>query len=264
LGPVIPRAMPLLQVRGVKRAFYGVHALTGVDLDVTPGTITGLIGPNGAGKTTLFNCITGMVPPDAGRVLFAGADITGWRADRVTRAGLVRTFQTARGFPRLSVLENLLVYGARQPGEELSLALVRAPSARAREAALIERARGIAERLRLGRLLDNPAADLSGGQKKLLELGRALMTEPKLILLDEPIAGVNPTLGNEIADHLLTLRGEGITFLVIEHQMDMIARLCDPVVVMAEGRRLVEGKFGEIAADAHVQEAYMGRRRWAS
>jgi ABC-type branched-subunit amino acid transport system ATPase component len=262
--PAGSRAAPLLSIRGLARAFYGVQALAGVDLDVAPGTITGLIGPNGAGKTTLFNCVTGIVPPDAGRVVLDGMDITGWRADRITRAGLVRTFQTARGFPRLSVLENLLVYGARQPGENLPLAVLRAPSVRAREAALTERALRIAERLKLGRLLDNPAADLSGGQKKLLELGRALMTEPKLILLDEPIAGINPALANEIVDHLRAIRDEGITFFVIEHQMDMIARLCDPVIVMAEGRRLVEGKFGEIAADAHVQEAYMGRRRWAS
>jgi branched-chain amino acid transport system ATP-binding protein/neutral amino acid transport system ATP-binding protein len=262
--PAAACALPLLSIRGLARAFYGVQALTGVDFDVAPGTITGLIGPNGAGKTTLFNCITGMVPPDSGRVLFDGADITGWRADRVTRAGLVRTFQTARGFPRLSVLEKLLVYGARQPGEALSLVVLRAPSVRAREAALVARARRIAERLRLDRLLDHPAADLSGGQKKLLEIGRALMTEPKLILLDEPIAGINPALANEIGEHLRTIRGDGITFLVIEHQMDMIARLCDPVVVMAEGRRLVQGSFREIAADPHVQEAYMGRRRWAS
>jgi branched-chain amino acid transport system ATP-binding protein/neutral amino acid transport system ATP-binding protein len=257
-------AAPLLSIRGLERAFYGVTALAGVDLDVAAGTITGLIGPNGAGKTTLFNCITGLIPPDAGRVLFAGQDITGWRADRVTRAGLVRTFQTARGFPRLSVLENLLLYGADQPGEAIGHALLRSRAVAAREAALVARARAIAARLNLAPLLDNPATDLSGGQKKLLELGRALMTDPKLILLDEPIAGINPTLANEIAEHLRALRAESITFLVIEHQMDMIARLCDPVIVMAEGQRLVEGSFAAVAADPRVQEAYMGRRRWAS
>jgi branched-chain amino acid transport system ATP-binding protein/neutral amino acid transport system ATP-binding protein len=257
-------APPLLSIRGLRRSFYGVTALAGVDLDVAPGTITGLIGPNGAGKTTLFNCITGLIPPDGGSVAFAGRDITGWRADRVTRAGLVRTFQTARGFPRLSVMENLLLYGADQPGEAIGHALLRPRAGAARENALIARARAIAARLKLAALLDNPASDLSGGQKKLLELGRALMTDPKLILLDEPIAGINPTLANELADHLRALRGEGITFLVIEHQMDMIARLCDPVIVMAEGRRLVEGSFAEVAADPRVQEAYMGRRRWVS
>jgi branched-chain amino acid transport system ATP-binding protein/neutral amino acid transport system ATP-binding protein len=257
-------ASPLLSIRGLERSFYGVTALAGVDLDVRPNTITGLIGPNGAGKTTLFNCITGLIPPDSGRDVFDGQDITGWRADRITRGGLVRTFQTARGFPRLSVMENLLLYGADQPGESIGHALLRPNSVAAREADLVARARRIATRLKLAPLLDNAAADLSGGQKKLLELGRALMTDPKLILLDEPVAGINPTLANEIAEHLRALRDENITFLVIEHQMDMIARLCDPVIVMAEGRRLVEGSFAEIAADAHVQAAYMGRRRWAS
>ena len=252
--------MALLEVRGLRRSFYGVQALTGADLDVRAGTITGLIGPNGAGKTTLFNCVTGIVPPDGGRVTFDGEDVTGWRADRVTRRGLVRTFQIARGFARLSVLENLLLYGAAQPGERLWPAVARTAAARRRETELIARARGIAARLRLTRVLDDPASALSGGQKKLLELGRALMTEPRLILLDEPVAGVNPALTNEIGDHLLALRAEGLTFLVIEHHLDVIARLCDPVVVMAEGRHLAEGTFAEVAALPEVQEAYMGRR----
>ena len=241
---------PSLEVRDLRRSFYGVRALDGVDLVVEPGTITGLIGPNGAGKTTLFNCVTGLVPPEAGRVLLGGTDITGWRADRVTQAGLVRTFQIARGFPRLSVLENLLLYGDRQPGENLVRAIV------GRDA--------VSRRLNLLRVVNAPASDLSGGQKKLLELGRALMTDPKLILLDEPIAGVNPTLAGEIAEHLQTLRAEGLTFLIIEHHLDLIARLCRPVIVMAEGRHLAEGSFAEVAADPRVQEAYMGRRRWAS
>jgi ABC-type branched-subunit amino acid transport system ATPase component len=256
--------MSLLEVRGLERAFYGVRALRGADLDVAAGTITGLIGPNGAGKTTLFHCVTGLVPPERGRVVFDGKDITGWRPDRITRAGLVRTFQVARGFPRLSVMENLLLYGAHQPGERLAVAVFGRRAARAREAALEARAWAIARRLNLVRVLGSPAAELSGGQKKLLEIGRALMTEPKLILLDEPIAGINPTLANEIAEHLVALRREGLTFLVIEHHMDMIARLCEPVVVMAEGRRLRAGSFAAIAADPAVQEAYMGGRRWAS
>ena len=256
--------MPLLEVHGLRRSFYGIRALDGVDLVVEPGTITGLIGPNGAGKTTLFNCVSGLIPPQAGRVLFEGRDITGWRADRVTQAGLVRTFQIARGFPRLSVLENLLLYGDRQPGESLLHAIARPEAVRRRETALTERALAVARRLNLARVIDDPASDLSGGQKKLLELGRALMTDPRLILLDEPIAGVNPTLAREIAEHLQTLRGEGVTFLIIEHHLDLIARLCRPVIVMAEGRHLAEGPFAEVAADPRVQEAYMGRRRWAS
>jgi branched-chain amino acid transport system ATP-binding protein/neutral amino acid transport system ATP-binding protein len=252
--------MPLLEVRGLTRSFYGVHALTGLDLDVEAGTITGLIGPNGAGKTTAFNVITGLVPPDSGAVHFDGTDITGLRPDRITQRGLVRTFQIARGFPRLSVLENLMLYGAHQPGESLPLAILASRAARTRESELLDRAIETARRLNLLRVANNPAAELSGGQKKLLEIGRALMTDPKLILLDEPIAGVNPTLAAEIGNHLMRLRDEGLTFLIIEHHMDAIARLCAPVIVMAEGRKLAEGDFETIAADHAVQEAYMGRR----
>ena len=253
--------MPLLEVRGLTRSYYGVHALRGVDLSVEAGRITGLIGPNGAGKTTLFNCISGLVPPDAGSVRFDDLAITGWRPDRITGAGLVRTFQIARGFPRLSVLENLALYGARQPGERLVQAVVRSPTARRREAELRERARRVAQRLNLTHMLEQRAAELSGGQKKLLEIGRALMAEPKLLLLDEPVAGVNQTLAREIGEHLRGLVADGISVLLIEHHMDTIAALCDPVIVMAEGRHLRQGSFAELAADPVVQEAYMGRRR---
>ena len=252
--------MPLLEVRRLRRAFYGVTALDGVDLAVNGGTITGLIGPNGAGKTTLFNCVSGLIPPDGGRVIFDGADVTGWAPHRVTARGLVRTFQIARGFPRLSVLENLMLYGDRQPGETLWRAVARPPGVARRERELRERAFDVAARLNLSPLLNAPASDLSGGQKKLLELGRALMTEPKLIMLDEPIAGVNPVLAGRIAEHLHALREAGITFLVIEHHLDVIARLCDPVIVMAEGRHLAEGTFAQVAADERVQAAYLGRR----
>jgi ABC-type branched-subunit amino acid transport system ATPase component len=256
--------MGLLTCHQVTRNFYGVHALLGVDLAVEPRRITGLIGPNGAGKTTLFNCISGLVPANSGRIVFDGHDITRWRPDRISGIGVIRTFQIARGIPRLSVLENLLLYGAHQPGESLGVALVRTQAMLERETALYARARSIAERLNLKRVLDTPAAALSGGQKKLLEIGRALMAEPRMLLLDEPVAGVNPTLANEIGEHLRGLVTEGVTILLIEHQMDAISRLCDHVVVMAEGRRLVEGAFTEIAANPLVQEAYMGRRRWAS
>jgi branched-chain amino acid transport system ATP-binding protein len=256
--------MALLEVRGLARSFYGVHALNGVDLDVAVGTITGLIGPNGAGKTTLFNCVSGLIPPEAGHVALDGRDVTGWPADRIFERGLVRTFQVARGFPRLSVLENLMLYGPRQPGEHLWRAVTRPASVERREAVLFGRACEIARRLNLLRVANDPASTLSGGQKKLLELGRALMAEPRLILLDEPIAGVNPTLANEIARHLEALAADGITFLVIEHNMDMIARLCHPVVVMTEGRRLAEGSFADVARDPRVQAAYMGERAWAS
>jgi ABC-type branched-subunit amino acid transport system ATPase component len=254
----------LLNVQGVTRSFYGVHALNGVDLQVAAGRITGLIGPNGAGKTTLFNCISGMVPPDTGRILFDGADITGWRPDSITRRGLVRTFQIARGCARMTVRENLLLYGPAQPGEGVAAALLRTRAMRRREQELQQQATEIATRLQLSQVLDNKAGALSGGQKKLLEIGRALMAQPKLILLDEPTAGVNPTLARQIGERLREIVADGISLLLIEHQMDMIARLCDHVIVMAEGRRLTEGSFAEVAADTVVQEAYMGRPRWAS
>jgi len=257
--------MALLEVRALTRSFYGVHALNGVDLDVEARTITGLIGPNGAGKTTLFHCVSGLIPPESGRVVFDGHDITGQTPHRITQRGLVRTFQIARGFPRLSVIENLMLYGAHQPGETLWKSIARPAAVGRREAELRERAGAIARRLNLGRVANDPASALSGGQKKLLEIGRALMTDPRLVLLDEPIAGVNPTLANEIAAHLESLAGEdGLTFLVIEHNMDMIARLCRPVVVMTEGRRLTHGTFAEVAADPRVQAAYIGERQWAS
>lgn len=252
--------MSLLEVRDLTRSYYGVHALRGVDLSVEVGRITGLIGPNGAGKTTLFNCVSGFVPPDAGSVAFDGHLITGWRPDRITAVGLVRTFQIARGFPRLSVMENLLLYGKHQPGERLAGAVLHSPSARRREAELRERATAIARRLNLTHVLGQRAAELSGGQKKLLEIGRALMAEPRLLLLDEPVAGVNPTLAREIGEHLRGLVADGISVLLIEHHMDTIAALCDPVIVMAEGRHLRQGSFAELAADPMVQEAYMGRR----
>ena len=260
--------MPLLEIRNVTRRFHGIQALDGVTLDVQQGGITGLIGPNGAGKTTLFNCISGLVPPNAGQILFNGQNIAGHRPDRITRTGLVRTFQIARGCPRMTVRENLLLYGPAQPGEHLLTALLRTRPMLAREAELQSRAEAIATRLRLTQVLDNPAANLSGGQKKLLEIGRALMTEPKLILLDEPLAGVNPTLAREIGERLTEIAApdnpDGVTLLLIEHQMDMIARLCRHVIVMAEGRRLVEGTFAEIADNTQVQDAYMGGAKWAS
>jgi branched-chain amino acid transport system ATP-binding protein/neutral amino acid transport system ATP-binding protein len=253
--------MALLTVNGVERSVYGVRALTGVDLEVPAGRITGLIGPNGAGKTTLFNCITGVIPPDKGRIVFDGHDITDRRPDEITQTGLVRTFQIARGLPRLSVLENLLLYGTRQPGEKALTAVFNPGAARQREDELIARAIAIARRLNLMHVIRNPASDLSGGQKKLLEIGRALMTEPKLILLDEPVAGVNPTLAKEIGTHLKSLIADGITILLIEHHMDMVARLCDHVIVLAEGRHLAEGTFEQVASNEDVQLAYMGRRK---
>jgi branched-chain amino acid transport system ATP-binding protein/neutral amino acid transport system ATP-binding protein len=250
----------ILDVRGLMRRFGGVVALDGLDLTVRQGTVTALIGPNGAGKSTAFQCISGVIAPDSGSIMFAGRDITGARPDRITAAGLVRSFQIARGIPRLTVLENLLLYGPAQPGESVGMAMLRGAAMRRREEELRARAKAIAARLNLTRVLDNQAAALSGGQKKLMEIGRALMAEPKLLLLDEPVAGVNPTLAAEIARHIAHLRDEGMTVLVVEHHMDFVASLCDPVIVMAEGKLLAQGAFESVANDARVQEAYMGRR----
>jgi ABC-type branched-subunit amino acid transport system ATPase component len=249
----------LLHVSRLVKSFFGLVALNGVDMAIGRGSITGIIGPNGAGKSTLFNILSGLIRPDSGRVTFNGGDVTAWPPDRITRAGMVRSFQIARGFPDLSVMENLLVYGPRQPGERLLPAILNSIDARRREDELIERALEIAGKLRLTAVLDNRASEISGGQKKLLEIGRALMTDPMLILLDEPMAGVNPALGHEIANDIAEInRRTGITFAIVEHDMAMVARLCDPVIVMAEGRILTSGTFQEVVDNPVVQEAYMG------
>jgi branched-chain amino acid transport system ATP-binding protein len=249
-----------LTVAGLKLDFYGVHVLRGVDFAVRAGSFTGLIGPNGAGKSTLFNAVSGLYRPSGGSVRVGADETTGLPPERLVAAGLVRSFQLARGFPKLSVFQHLMLYGAGQPGESLLPALWNSRRAREREAQLAERAFGIARRLRLDHLMDNPVTALSGGQKKLVEIGRALMAEPRIMLLDEPMAGVNPTLADEIAGHLTALNRDGLTICLIEHDMALIRRLCEPVIVMAEGKVLTQGSFAEVAADARVQEAYLGRR----
>ncbi|MCO5093164.1 ABC transporter ATP-binding protein [Bosea sp. (in: a-proteobacteria)] len=251
----------MLEVSGVTRRFGGVQALRGVDITIAQGGITGLIGPNGAGKTTLFNCISGILPISSGEIRFLGQRIDGLRPEQISGRGLVRTFQIARGFPRLTVLESLLLYGTDQPGEALLNAVVPNRASIAREEELVEKALRIAERLKLSHVLGNKASDLSGGQKKLLEIGRAMMRDPAMLLLDEPMAGVNPSLVRDIGDRLIEIAGDGVSIVLIEHQMDLIARLCQHVIVMAEGQRMIEGTFAHVAANAEVQNAYMGTRR---
>jgi ABC-type branched-subunit amino acid transport system ATPase component len=253
-------AMALLEVKGLRRRFGGVMALDGADLSVEQGRITGLIGPNGAGKTTLFNAVTGALRPSEGHVYFAGTDVTGWRPDRLADIGLSRTFQIARGLAQLTVIENLMLYGKHQPGETFCAAVLRTQAARAREEELRVRAIEVARELNLLEVGDNRAVDLSGGQKKLLELGRALMAEPKLIMLDEPAAGINPTLAKKLGEHILALKARGVTFLIIEHNMGLVAALCDHVVVLVQGKRFTEGRFADLRSDPRVQEAYMGHR----
>jgi ABC-type branched-subunit amino acid transport system ATPase component len=260
-----PSPPPLLSIEDVHLAFGGLKALDGASLAIMPGRLTALIGPNGAGKTTLFNVISGLLRADSGRVALAAADGTCHpleRAtpDRINRLGLVRTFQIARGLPKMSVFEHLMLYGPGQPGESLLSLISDARAVRDHEAALAEKALAVARRVRLDHLLDNRVTALSGGQKKLLEIGRALRAEPRLILFDEPAAGVNPTLAEEIGDQLRAIVAEGRTVLLIEHDMALVSRVADHVIVLALGRKLAEGSFDAVREDAEVQRAYLGVR----
>ncbi len=247
-----------LEIDRLSLAFGGFHALERMSIVVPPRNITGLIGPNGAGKTTLFNCLTGLLRPDSGRVLIDDVDVTGYPPERIAAIGIARTFQLPRGFARMSVYEHLMVHGRAQPGEGLIAALIGSNASRQREAELDAKARATARRLGLDHLLDASMTALSGGQKKLLEIGRALMSEPRLILLDEPMAGVNPTLRNEIASHLRAVRDAGVTLVLIEHDMPLVETVCDHVCVMNRGQLIAGGTFAEIAANPAVLDAYLG------
>ncbi len=249
---------PILSVRNLRRDFGGVRAVDGVDLDVARGSITGLIGPNGAGKTTLFNLIAGTLRPTGGEIVFDGRTVTAWRPDQRADIGLTRTFQLARGLPDLTVIENFALYAKGQPGETLFGALARPRPAKEREAVVIDEAWALARQLNLAHVANHRAADLSGGQRKLVELGRALLGHPQLLLLDEPMAGVNPALAVEIADRLLAIRNSGVTMLIIEHNMGFVSHLCERVVVMASAKVLADGSFDDIRANEVVQSAYLG------
>jgi ABC-type branched-subunit amino acid transport system ATPase component len=249
----------LLVVSEVTKRYGGFKALDRCSVSFERGRITGVIGPNGAGKTTLLNVIAGFAPPDAGTIHFDGADVTAMPAHRLAARGLVRTFQIARELASLTVLENLLLAAADARSESISSALFRRGAIRTAERRIAVRARALLDRVGLWQLADAPASALSGGQKKLLELARALMLEPRFILLDEPAAGVAPPLVAELAALVRELLAEGISFGIVEHDMDLVARLCDRVYVLAEGRTLVSGSFAEIAADKEVAEAYLGR-----
>ncbi|MFC3284579.1 ABC transporter ATP-binding protein [Litchfieldella rifensis] len=249
----------LLKVQGLVRDFDSLRALDGADLEVRAGTITGLIGPNGAGKTTLFNVVTGFHLAQGGRVTFNGQDITNLPPHRIFQHGLCRTFQIPREHQSLSVLENLMLVPTGQRGESLFNAWLRPGTVRRQERENREKALEVLEFVDLSHVRNEYARNLSGGQKKLLELARTLMTDPSLVLLDEPGAGVNPTLMHRLTDNIRYLNRErGITFLVIEHDMDMIMSLCDPVVVMSEGRQLMTGSPAEVRRDPRVLEAYLG------
>lgn len=253
----------MLQISDVSLRFGGLNVLNGLDVAFPRVGITGLIGPNGAGKSTLMNCATGILRPQSGSIRFDGEEILGHPPHLISQRGLIRTFQHARGFPRMSVFDHLLLYARRQPGESLWAALFESRRVAQREAQIREQAWSLAKELKIDHVLDKRASEISGGQKKLLEIGRALMTEPRMILLDEPMAGVNPTLGNEIGAHLQRIAEQGIAVVLIEHDMAMIRRLCRQVIVMADGTFLTQGTFEEVCGDAAVQEAYLGKKRGA-
>jgi branched-chain amino acid transport system ATP-binding protein len=249
----------MIRVEDLHMHFGGIRAVDGASIQVARGSITGLIGPNGAGKTTLFNVVAGHFKPTSGKVWLDGEDVTGLTPHELFAKGLLRTFQIAHEFSSLTVRDNLMMVPPHQPGESLLDVWLRAAKVRAREAEIRQRADEVIDFLHLGHLADERAGNLSGGQKKLLELGRTMMVDAKIVFLDEVGAGVNRTLLNTIADAIIRLNKErGYTFCIIEHDMDFIASLCDPVIVMAEGHVLFEGTAEAVKKNEQVIEAYLG------
>ena len=249
----------MIRVEHVSKHFGGVKAVNGTSLTIETGSITGLIGPNGAGKTTLFNLIAGNFSPTAGRIFLDEEDVTGLKPYELFHKGLLRTFQLAHEFSTLTVLENLMMVPGDQPGERLMDTWFRPAKVRAREREIEQKAHEVADFLNLGHVKSELAGNLSGGQKKLVELGRTMMVDAKVVLLDEVGAGVNRTLLGAIGDAIVRLNKEfGYTFCMIEHDMDFISRLCDPVIVLAEGTVMTQGTADEVKANEAVIEAYLG------
>jgi neutral amino acid transport system ATP-binding protein len=253
----------ILEFAELVRTFGGLRAVDGATFEVESGSITALIGPNGAGKTTVFNCATGTLRPDSGRIVFAGGRLDRKPPHRIARAGLVRTFQTARPLTRLSVRENVMLAAKDQPGERLTGWLSHPKAARRREELVRRRADELLALVRLDPHADAYAGTLSGGQRKLLDLARALMVEPKLVLLDEPMAGVSPPLRLELLNHIVALRAGGVTFLIVEHDLDFVMQVADVVVVMNEGRVIARGSPDDVRRDERVVDAYLGKRHEA-
>ena len=252
----------MIRVENLHKRFGGLRAVDGASLEIAAGFITGLIGPNGAGKTTLFNVIAGAFRPTSGRVFLDDKEITGLPPHELFHKGVLRTFQIAHEFTTLTVTENLMMVPGGQRGESLLDAWFRPGLVREEEAAISAKAEEVLDFLGLSHLAQEQAGNLSGGQKKLLELGRTMMVEAKIVFLDEVGAGVNRTLLRTIGDAIQRLNTErGYTFCMIEHDMDFISRLCDPVIVMAEGAVLMQGSAEEVKSDARVIEAYLGTGR---
>ena len=252
---------PLLEIDGLRKEFGGVVAVDGATFSVAEGSLTGLIGPNGAGKSTTFNCITGIHEPTGGRVTFDGQDITGLAPYTLANRGLVRTFQIARELEEMTVLENLMLAPGGQVGESVVRSVT--PGLRGDvirdEADVRDRAWETLEFFEIDHLAHENAGNLSGGQRKLLEMARVLMTDPEMILLDEPLAGVNPTLEEKLLERIHELRREqGLTFLLVEHDMDVIMNNCEHIIVMHQGSVLAEGDAETITSDERVLEAYLG------
>lgn len=249
----------MIVVRDLVKRFGGFTAVDHASLSIKPGSITGLIGPNGAGKSTLFNVVAGLLKPDSGKVLLDDEDITGLPPHRLFEKGLLRTFQLAHEFGSLTVRENLMMVPGHQSGEKIWKTWFHTRLIQEEERALAKRADEVLDFLTLGHLAQEKASQLSGGQKKLLELGRTMMTPARIVFLDEVGAGVNRTLLNTIGDSIVRLNRErGYTFCVIEHDMDFIGRFCDPVICMSEGRVLAEGSAEELKQNTKVIEAYLG------
>jgi branched-chain amino acid transport system ATP-binding protein len=254
-----PGFSSMIRVEDVSKHFGGLKAVDHVSLEIAEGSITGLIGPNGAGKTTLFNTIAGLYAPTTGRVFLDDEDITGLKPHQLFNKGLLRTFQIAHEFTRLSVVENLMMVPGGQSGENLVSAWFRRGQVAEEEAKIYQKAQEVIDFLNMGHVADEIAGNLSGGQKKLLELGRTMMVDAKIVFLDEVGAGVNRTLLRDIGDAIIKLNQEkNYTFCMIEHDMDFIARLCDPVICMAEGKVLTQGTAEEVKNNEEVIEAYLG------